>query len=116
MQTQLTNILAQIQTLQSNLANLLTQVTAGAQSPSVSGTTTAQSSGYKFYSPLSLGSSGADVTALQTLLAAKGYYTGSITGYYGTATMDAVMEYQTAHGITPLGNVGPATRAALNAE
>jgi hypothetical protein len=111
LQSELSQVLAQIQTMQSKLVQLTAQVAA-----MQGGGTAAQSGGYQFLNPLSLGSTGTDVTSLQKLLAAKGYYSGSITGYYGTLTMDAVMRYQTAHGITPLGNVGPATRAALNAE
>ncbi len=111
LQSELSQVLAQIQTMQSKLMQLTAQVAA-----MQGGSTAVQSGSYQFFSPLSLGSTGADVTALQKLLTAKGYYSGSATGYYGTLTMEAVMKYQAAHGITPLGNVGPATRAALNAE
>ena len=84
----------------------------GATTPS-GGTGT---SGYKFYSPLGLGSEGADVTQLQNRLTTDGYYSGPITGYFGSLTMAAVKRYQSAHGLDPLGFVGPATRAALNGQ
>jgi hypothetical protein len=70
---------------------------------------------YKFYNPLKVGSTGADVSALQKRLKSEGVYTGAITGTYGALTEAAVKKYQKAHGLTQLGNVGPGTRAALNA-
>jgi peptidoglycan hydrolase-like protein with peptidoglycan-binding domain len=63
---------------------------------------------------LSVGSSGTQVTNLQKYLTQKGFYAGPITGYYGALTQVAVKTYQNAHGIDPLGYVGPSTRAALN--
>jgi len=69
---------------------------------------------YKFYNPLMLGSKGADVSELQKRLTAEGVYSGPITGYYGSLTEAAVKKYQTQRNIDQLGNVGPATRAALN--
>lgn len=69
---------------------------------------------YKFYNSLSLGSSGTDVVELQKRLAAEGFYGGAITGYFGTSTYSAVVQYQQTHGINPIGIVGPATRASLN--
>ncbi len=113
LQAEIVQILAQIQTIQSKLAQLTAQVKNA--TPAGGAATSALAGGYQFLNPMSLGSKGADVTALQTLLTAKGFYSGPVSGYYGTLTMDAVMAYQTAHGITPLGNVGPGTRAALNA-
>ena len=70
---------------------------------------------FLFTQSLSVGMSGAQVTALQQRLVADGFYAGPITGYYGTLTGVAVKEFQTAHGLAATGNVGPMTRAALNA-
>ncbi len=68
-----------------------------------------------FRSFLTVGSTGAEVRLLQEKLKAAGYYTyPSITGRYGAATRDAVVRFQRARGIDPVGYVGPATRAALN--
>ncbi len=67
-----------------------------------------------FTSTLQLGSSGAQVTLLQTLLVKLGYLTGNITGYYGNLTQSAVVMYQTSHNIPATGTVGPKTRASLN--
>jgi hypothetical protein len=63
---------------------------------------------------LAPGSGNAQVTVLQQALAAQGYFSGAVTGYYGAQTKAAVIKFQTAHSINPLGVVGPATRTALN--
>lgn len=68
-----------------------------------------------FTSLLKVGSSGAEVTALQKALTAQGVYSGPINGNFGPQTQAAVKKFQTAHKITPAGYTGPATRAALNA-
>ena len=73
---------------------------------------------------LALGSSGAQVTALQTILTKDGDYTGPITGYFGALTEAAVEKFQAAQGIvsygspdtTGYGAVGPKTRGALGGE
>lgn len=62
---------------------------------------------------LFVGSRGAQVTALQNILIANGYMTGSATGYFGNATRKAVKQFQKAYDISPTGFVGQATRAAL---
>ena len=70
---------------------------------------------FQFNAYLGIGSKGAGVTALQQLLAQSGLYSGPITGYFGALTRSAVAAFQKAHGISPVGYVGPSTRAALNA-
>ncbi len=70
---------------------------------------TSATTGTTFTRDLTVGSSGADVTALQTKLGV------SATGYFGSLTKAAVMSYQTANGIPSTGYVGPLTRAQLNA-
>jgi peptidoglycan hydrolase-like protein with peptidoglycan-binding domain len=63
---------------------------------------------------LALGSTGSDVSALQRFLESQGYYSyPSITGYYGAVTEKAVAAFQSAHGISPVGSVGPITRAKI---
>lgn len=69
---------------------------------------------YVFTKYLAVGSTGAEVTALQKILISSGYLGGSATGYFGVLTKRAVMAYQSAHGVQALGVVGPATRALLN--
>ena len=68
-----------------------------------------------FGANLTVGSKGADVTALQTALIAGGYsIPAGATGYFGSQTKSAVQKYQAAKGIPATGFVGPLTRAALN--
>ena len=112
MQTQLAQLVAQIQTMATTLTQLANS--AGVAAPS-SASTAANASSYNFTQFLNAGSQSAEVTALQQYLATKGFYSGPITGFYGSLTETAVGKYQTAHGIDPAGYVGPSTRAALNA-
>lgn len=64
--------------------------------------------------PLSTGSRGVDVTALQQALISLGYLKVPATGYFGALTRAAVAAYQQASGVEPVGSVGPKTRALLN--
>ncbi|MCB9803176.1 peptidoglycan-binding protein [Candidatus Nomurabacteria bacterium] len=76
---------------------------------------TQNTNNYTFKNFLSLGSISEEVRALQTKLKSLGYFTyPSITGYYGPVTATAVKAFQKANKISPLGYVGPQTRAALN--
>ncbi|HTY39980.1 MAG TPA: peptidoglycan-binding domain-containing protein [Candidatus Paceibacterota bacterium] len=66
-------------------------------------------------SPLTLGSRGAQVTELQQTLAGLGFYNGPITGYFGSLTKAAVVQFQLANGINPAaGYFGAISRAKLN--
>lgn len=71
---------------------------------------------YTFTRDLTIGSTGADVTALQTWLISRGYsIPAGATGYFGTQTQAAVSAYQAANGIYPTaGYFGPITRAHVN--
>jgi peptidoglycan hydrolase-like protein with peptidoglycan-binding domain len=76
--------------------------------------------GYTFNTNLTVGSTGADVVALQTWLMAQNYSipalsAGTAKGYFGSQTKAAVVAYQAANGIPNTGFVGPLTRAAINA-
>ncbi len=64
---------------------------------------------------LTFGSTGAEVTKLQTFLKAKGYFKAAMTPRFGPATLAAVKAYQKASGISAIGTVGPQTRAKINA-
>ena len=78
-------------------------------------TVSASAEGYNFNKNLTVGSKGADVTALQNRLAADGYFTGTATGYFGNVTKTAVKAFQTANNISPVsGYVGSITRGVLN--
>jgi len=102
LQAQISALLAQIQQLQGQLGTT-----------SSTGTTT-MSSCYPFSSDLTVGSTGAAVTALQAMLISKGYLTAvsAPTGYFGTLTQTAVGKWQAANGISPTaGYFGAKSRA-----
>jgi len=65
---------------------------------------------YTYSTMLKVGSTGADVTALQTQLGVT-----PATGYFGMKTQAAVKAYQTANGLDAVGYLGPKTRALLSA-
>lgn len=69
-----------------------------------------------FTRDLDLGSRGADVSRLQTLLATDSnvYPQGLVTGYFGNLSKAAVEQFQAGYGIPVVGRVGPMTRARLN--
>ena len=59
------------------------------------------------------GSSGPDVSRVQSRLSDWGYYTGPIDGVIGSSTTDAIIRFQANNGLTPDGVVGDSTWAAL---
>lgn len=67
---------------------------------------------------LFLGSTGSDVSTLQSFLGTDPtiYPQDLVTGYYGTLTQSAVSNFQSRNGIETTGGVGPITFAALNAQ
>lgn len=83
-----------------------------------------QSASAAITSSLDFGSTGSQVTELQTYLATNPsiYPSGLITGYFGPLTQAAVQRFQTAQGIvsdgtpetTGYGRVGPQTMARIN--
>ncbi len=94
---------AQIQVLLAQIASLNGGASAGS---------------YTYTRDLTLGASGADVTALQSWLISKGYsIPAGATGYFGAQTQSALAAYQAANGIAPAaGYFGPVTRAKVNAQ
>ncbi len=77
-----------------------------------------------FTATLTIGSTGAEVTALQVVLnssvdtqvSASGVGSaGNETAYFGTMTQAAVIKFQIKNGVSGTGVVGPLTRAVLNA-
>ena len=72
-----------------------------------SGSSSSSSSGLK------LGSTGAQVRALQEDLTTLGYYYGDITGHYGNMTKSAVTKFQKSRGLTQDGVAGATTIAAI---
>ena len=59
------------------------------------------------------GSSGSEVTQIQTKLKRWGYYNESIDGIYGSKTVAAVKQFQSKNGLTVDGIAGPKTLAAM---
>lgn len=78
--------------------------------------TTPTNTNYKFTLFLSRGSNGTEVLELQKKLQFLGFLPATVTpnGNYGPATEAAVRDFQAANNISPLGYVGPGTREALN--
>ncbi len=72
---------------------------------------------YNFTANLSVGSTGADVNALQAMLIASGDLAiATPTGYFGPLTQAALAKWQAARGIVPAsGYFGPLTQAAIAA-
>jgi hypothetical protein len=101
---------ATVAELEAQVAALMAQISA------MSGSTTSSAS-VTFTKDLTLGSSGADVTALQNWLIKGGYsIAAGATGYFGAQTQAALAKYQAAAGISPAaGYFGPVTRAKVNA-
>ena len=67
-------------------------------------------------SQMGYGATGSNVTSLQQFLATNPliYPAGLVTGYYGSLTQAAVVQFQAAYGISQVGRVGPTTQAKIN--
>ncbi len=76
------------------------------------------STGTTFTQNLTVGSTGAEVVALQTMLVAQGHLVmpaGVAMGYFGSLTQAAVAKWQAANGVSPTaGYWGPISRAKAN--
>ena len=70
-------------------------------------------SGYDISGPLYYGMSGDDVYALQELLYSYGYLYSEPTGFFGDATLEAVIDFQYDYGLDTDGIAGAGTIAAL---
>lgn len=65
-------------------------------------------------SDLYVGLVGEQVSSLQQFLKNLGYFTyPTVTGYFGPFTRAAVVSFQNAYGIQPVGAIGPITRAKI---
>lgn len=99
---QLNSLLALVAQLQAQLGNVQ------------GGTPTTGTGCYPFSASLTIGSRGADVTALQNYLTGTGHFTysGGSTGYFGEITRAAVAAWQAANGVAPAaGYFGPISMA-----
>jgi hypothetical protein len=100
--TDIAALLAQIAALQAQLSGLQGGSSTGC---------------YAFTADLTLGSSGAAVTALQNYLISTGHFSASVgaTGYFGPITQSALAAWQAANGVSPAsGYFGPISRAKYN--
>lgn len=87
---------------------------SGSASPQISsGDTGTAAAVDPFARVLSIGMEGADVTALQQLLAVLGYFDEVPTGYFGPITETAVIMFQNEYGLDTDGVVGPITAGQL---
>lgn len=95
--------------LEAQVQALLAQIAALQGGSSSSSSTT-------FTMDLTLGSSGSEVSALQSWLISKGYsIPAGATGYFGAQTQAALAKFQADNGISPAsGYFGPITRAKVN--
>ena len=66
-----------------------------------------------FTHTLARGWTGEEVSTLQASLAKLGFYTGEVTGYFGSLTEAAVKSLQAQNNIAAVGIVGPQTRSLL---
>jgi len=121
-------VVAPAVTSATTVADLMAQIAAlQSQLQGLSGTTTATGTGacagVTFTRNLKVGDTGSDVKCLQVLLNNNGYKVATTgagsPGYetltFGPKTLVAVKAFQTAKGMVPANQVGPMTRAALNA-
>lgn len=71
---------------------------------------------FYFSKDLYMGMANADVKALQDCLKYEGTYSINTdsTGYFGSVTKTAVVNFQAKYGISQVGRVGPVTREKLN--
>lgn len=118
MTTKSKNIGAQATTLGLMTALMLSGAGAvQAQSATDVSASAATAASITFTRDLTIGSSGADVIALQNWLISKGFtIAAGATGYFGGQTQAALARYQASAGIAPAaGYFGPLTRAKVNA-
>ena len=123
LEAQIESLQARIVQLQEQLAALAHAANAAPQTDAAfsnagAGAASCPALGRALYAGLR----GDDVAALQRFLAAHGYFAAdSLTGFFGSATEDAVKKWQAAHGVVSSGNhestgwgvVGERTRAAI---
>jgi len=80
----------------------------------------ASAQGYAFHTNLTVGSTGPDVSALQSWLITNGFHIPSVEagtatkGYFGSQTKAALALYQASVGLPNFGFFGPLTQAKLN--
>ena len=107
-----TNSCGSLPVVVGTVASTSTSVATGSTSTSTSSSNAGD--GYQFTSFLTVGTQSNEVAELQLRLGVLGYFSGSDTGYFGSLTRQAVIDFQAANGLPQVGYVGPSTRAVLN--
>jgi len=102
------------------IAELQAQINALlAQLATLQGGTTTTTTACTFTRSLTMSSTGADVTCLQSYLVAQGHLVmpvGIAMGYFGSLTQAAVAKWQAANGVAPaVGYFGPISQARYTA-
>ena len=102
------------------IAELQAQINALlAQLATLQGGTTTTTTACTFTRSLTMSSTGADVTCLQSYLVAQGHLVmpvGVAMGYFGSLTQAAVAKWQAANGVAPaVGYFGPISQARYTA-
>ena len=69
--------------------------------------------GYYVYDASTAAYAGSTVSAVQSQLAAQGYYHGVVDGVYGPETRAALTRYQRDHGLQVTGSLTAATLQSL---
>ncbi len=99
------------------IANVRSALSGGPVTPAAGGSMTTSASCSAISQPLTIGSSGASVSALQTILVAGGHLVmpaGVNMGTFGPLTKAAVIKWQMSAGVMPAsGYFGPISLAAL---
>ena len=104
----ISSLMAQVRALQAQIAAI--------QGTTHTAATTANNACPVLARNLMRGSRGEDVRKLQQFLTAQGQLVaGNDTGYFGARTEAAVILWQSAHRLDPIGIGGPRTRAAIAA-
>lgn len=103
-------IIAEMQKLRAEFASL-------AQAPSTGGVVLGAATSAILTDDLSYGATNKSIEKIQKLLATDSeiYGDGTISGFFGPKTQDAIRRFQTRFGLDPVGVVGPSTKAVLEA-
>ena len=113
--------IAELQAMIAQLTAQLAQLSGTSTTTTTTGT--GACAGVTFSRNMTVGATGSDVKCLQVLLNGNGFTVattgagspGAETSYFGSRTLVAVKAFQVAKGFVPANQVGPQTRAALNA-
>ncbi len=104
-------IIAEMQKLRAEFASLAQTSISG------SGTVLGVSTSAILTDDLSYGATNKSIEKIQKLLATDSeiYGDGTVSGFFGPKTQDAIRRFQTRFGLDPVGVVGPSTKAVLEA-